>query len=97
MLFKKCTTFALCHSTTVVNKNLILTFGMYYNEPKVGIKHLLICYLLPESFVLASARILLLVSFLFVAVVNPFDSYSCTFNLIIFYHSSFQPSLNENI
>ena len=35
--------------------------------PKVGIKLLLISYLLPESFVLATARILVLVSLLFVA------------------------------
>ena len=44
--------------------------------PKVGIQLLVISYLLPESFVLASAKILLLVSLLFVAVlVNPFDPY----------------------
>ena len=47
------------------------TFGMYCtvaNEPKVGIKLLLISYLLPESFGHASAMILLLVSLLFVDV-----------------------------
>ena len=38
------------------------------NEPKVGIQLLLISYLLRESFVLASAGVLLLVSLLFVAV-----------------------------
>ena len=38
------------------------------NEPKVGIQLLLISYLLPEPFVLATARIVLLVSLLFVAV-----------------------------
>ena len=38
------------------------------NEPKVGIQLLLTSYLLPESFVLASAMISLFVSLLFVAV-----------------------------
>ena len=41
--------------------------------PKVGIKLVEFSCLLPESFAFASARILVLVSFLFVAVVNPFD------------------------
>ena len=40
--------------------------------PKVGIKLILISY----PFMLATARILLLVSFLFVAVAIPFDPYS---------------------
>ena len=46
--------------------------------PKVGIKLTLISYLLPEIFVLASAKILFLVSLLFAAAytVNPFDPYS---------------------
>ena len=59
-------------------------FSVYYpcdhtiaNEPKVGIQLLLISYLLLESFVLASARILLLVSLLFCCcIVNTFDPYS---------------------
>ena len=38
------------------------------NEPKLGIQLLLISYLWPESFVLASATILLLVFLLFIAV-----------------------------
>ena len=53
----------------LINKSLIPSFGMYVrtiaNEPKVGIKLLLIIYLLPKFFGLASARILLLVSLLF--------------------------------
>ena len=38
------------------------------NEPKVGIRLVLISYLLSESFVLAKTQILFLVSLLFVAV-----------------------------
>ena len=66
------TWFKLCQC----KPHFIPTFVMRYNEPKVGITLLLISYLLPEYFVLASIRMLLLVSFLFVAVVIPFDSYS---------------------
>ena len=53
--------------------------------PKVGIQLLLIRYLLPESFVLASARILLLL-FVAVAIANPFDPNS-PLNFQYFYHS----------
>ena len=49
--------------------------------PKVGIKFLLISYLSPESFVLASARILFLVPYF---LMNPFDPYSP----LISHHSS---------
>ena len=48
---------------------------------KVGIKCLLISYFLPESLLLASARISLFVSFIFIAVVNLFDP---SLNLIFF-------------
>ena len=41
--------------------------------PKVVIELLLTSYLLPESFMLANARILL---FDFIAVVNPFNPYT---------------------
>ena len=54
------------------------------NEPKVGIQLLLISYLLPESFVLATARTLLLVSLLFG---EPLRSL-LPFKFLIFYHPS---------
>ena len=46
----------------------LLLISYFLKKPKVGIKLLLISYFLPESFVLASARIIFLVSLLFVAV-----------------------------
>ena len=52
------------------------------NKPKVGIK-LFINYLLPESLVFTCARILFLVSLLFVALFDPFDPYS-PFKFLIF-------------
>ena len=57
-------------------------------KPKVGnikdYKLLLISYFLPESFLLASSRILFLVSLLFCCIVNPFDPYSpLNFNFFI--------------
>ena len=42
-------------------------------------------YLLPESLVFTSDRILLLVSLLFVALLDPFDPYS-SFKFLIFIH-----------
>ena len=51
-------------------------FVSFLYIPKVGIKLLLISHLLPESFVSTRARLLLLASFLFVALVNPFNPYS---------------------
>ena len=53
---------------------------MMTNKPKVGIK--LLYYLLPESLV-THARILFLVSLLFVALLDPFDPYS-PFKFLIF-------------
>ena len=47
------------------------------NKPK------LINYLLPESFVFTCARILFLVSLLFVALLDPFDPYS-PFKFLLF-------------
>ena len=46
------------------------------NEPKEGIQLLLISYLLPESFVLASTRILHCFLTFYCCIVNPFDPYS---------------------
>ena len=54
------------------------------NKPKVGIK--LLYYPLPESLVFTRARILFLVSLLFVALFDPFDPYS-PFKFLIFYSS----------
>ena len=58
---------------------------MMTNKPKVGIKLLFIVnYPLPESLVFTRARILFLVSLLFVALLDPFDPCS-PFKFLIFY------------
>ena len=64
---------SLLYNTLVLyDKSLIPIFGslaiVRTYMPKEGIKLLLISFLLPESFLLASARILFLVSLHFVAV-----------------------------
>ena len=57
----------------IIYKSLITTFGLL-----VGMfaKSRVINYLLPESIVFTCARILFLVSLLFVALLDPFDPYS---------------------
>ena len=62
----------LATDSYIFNKSFIPTFGIYIhtlaNEPKVGIKLLLISYLLPHACMLLQGSYILLVFLLCVAV-----------------------------